>query len=232
MVAKLSTFLYPNVCLYCDDIGHAGLDLCHSCYNELPWNTRACRRCALPLQTNNAAVCGACSNRNIYFEQAFTPFIFEHFVKKAVYQFKFNSKLNYGKLLAQLLTHYIQKHNVVIPDTLIPVPLHGRRLRKRGFNQALEIARIVGRHVGCAISFKDVRRARETRVQMELSANNRYANVKNAFMLQTSKPSFTGQHVAIVDDVMTTGNTVNEVARCVKKAGAKRVDVWCIARVA
>jgi len=232
MFKKFSGFLYPNVCLNCNDVGEDGFDLCRRCYQNLPWIRHACMRCALPLPTGSSSVCGSCSNRNLYFDQAFAPFLFDHFVREAVHQFKFNSKLNYGKLLAQLLTRYIQEQNLAAPDVLIPVPLHRKRLRRRGFNQALEIVRVINNQINSAISIKEVQRVRETRVQMELPAKNRYANVKNAFQLHSTNSNFNGKHVAIIDDVMTTGNTVNEVARCIKKVGAGRVDIWCIARVA
>lgn len=232
MIKKFSRFLYPNVCLHCNDTGEDGLDLCRRCYQGLPWIAHACKRCALPLPMNSSSVCGACSNRTLYFDHAFAPFQFEQFVREAVYQFKFNNRLNYGKLLAQLLGRYIQKQNLAIPDVLIPVPLHGKRIRRRGFNQALEIARVLNKQINSSISVKDIQRVRETRAQMGLPAKHRHANVKDAFMLQASKSPFKGQHVTVVDDVMTTGNTVNEIAKCIKNAGAERIEVWCIARVA
>ena len=231
MIKTLGRFLYPNVCLYCNATGADGLDLCHRCYASLPWVAHACTRCALPLPTSSSTACGACSNRDLYFDQAFTPFLFAQFVREAVYQFKFHNKLNYGKLLAELFLRHLQKQNLTLPDILIPVPLHRRRLRKRGFNQALELARGLGKQINRPVSYKDIQRVRETHVQMELSAKNRYVNVKDAFKLRESKSSFKDQHVVIVDDVMTTGNTVNEVAKCLRKADAKCIDVWCIARV-
>lgn len=232
IIENVSTFLYPNVCLHCNDKGQDGLDLCRRCYQNLPWMTHACARCAMPLPTNSPSYCGFCINRNLYFDQTFASFIFDQFVREAVYQFKFNHRLNYGKLLAQLLARYIQNQNLAKPDVLIPVPLHRKRLRERGFNQALEIVRILDKQINSTISVKDIRRVRETHAQMKLPAKHRHANVKDAFKLRTSNSSFKGQHVIVVDDVMTTGNTVNEVAKCIKNAGAERIDVWCIARVA
>ncbi len=227
---KFGKFLYPDVCLYCNGKGEDGLDLCRRCYENLPWITHACMRCASPLSGASAAVCGACSNRDLYFDSALAPLLFDQFVRDAVYQFKFSNKLNYGILLARLLERHIRKQDLTAPDVLLPVPLHRRRLRKRGFNQALQIARTLNKSLNSSISFKDVRRIRETHAQMELPAAERYANVRNAFALRTSKPLFKGKCVAVIDDVMTTGSTVNELAKCVKKAGAEKVHVWCVAR--
>lgn len=230
VMQKLGKFLYPDVCLHCNDKGEYGLDLCRRCYENLPWITHACMRCASPLPNASAAVCGFCSNRDLYFDRALAPLLFDQFVRDAVYQFKFNGKFNYGILLARLLERHIRKQDLVAPDVLVPVPLHRRRLRKRGFNQALQIARVLNKSVNSSISFKDIRRVRETRAQMELPATERYMNVRGAFALQTSKPLFKGKRVAIIDDVMTTGNTMNELARCLKEAGAEQVYAWCVAR--
>lgn len=230
IMQKLVGFLYPDVCLHCNGEGEDGLDLCRRCRECLPWIKHTCTRCAMPLPNASAEVCGSCSNRDLYFDQACVPFLFNQFIRDAVYRFKFNGRLNYGNLLAQLLARHIQKQDLIMPDVLVPVPLHHRRLRSRGFNQALKIARVLNKSINIPINFKDVQRVRETRTQTELPTAQRYMNVKDSFALQTSESPFRGRHVAVIDDVMTTGNTVNEVAKCLKKAGAEKVHVWCIAR--
>ena len=228
---KVGLWLYPKVCLHCEAVGHDGLDLCDQCYQRLAWVNYACERCALPLLNHDAPSCGACGNRKYFFDHACTPFQFEGFIRDAIYQFKFNQKLNQGKLLAQLLLKYIENKQLMIPDMLVPVPLYKKRLRKRGYNQALEIARIVSKELNCDLSYNAIYRNRDTSVQMELPAKQRYKNVKDAFSLRDNSTTFKNKHVCIVDDVMTTGNTVNEVAKCLKNAGANRIDVWCVARV-
>jgi len=228
---KAGSLIYPKVCLHCNDVGHNGIDLCERCYQGLAWTQYACERCGLPLPTSNAAICGACSNRELYFDYAQTPFRFEAFIRDAVSQFKFNHKLNQGKLLAQLLIGYIENTNLGIPEIIIPVPLHKKRLRQRGYNQALEIARIVSKEIGSELNYDAVYRNRDTSVQMELPAKQRYKNVKNAFSVKDDSTTLKNKHVCIVDDVMTTGNTVNEMAKCLRKAGVEKIGVWCIARV-
>lgn len=228
---KLGGLLYPEICLCCGDRGEDGLDLCRRCRERLPWIAHACKRCACPLPDTDAETCGACSDRDMYFDRAVVPFLFDKFIQEAIYNFKFNAKLNYGGLLARLLAQHVRQRRMETPDLLVPVPLHPKRLRRRGFNQALEISRILNKITRCSVSFGDVRRIRETRAQMELPAPQREANVKNAFALKTSKSSFGGKRVAIIDDVMTTGSTVNEVAKCLRKAGAEEIHVWVVARV-
>jgi ComF family protein len=110
--------------------------------------------------------------------------------------------------------------------------LHKKRLRQRGYNQAVEIVRIISKGLGSEISYNEVYRNRDTSVQMGLPAKQRHKNVKDAFSVKVDSTFLKNKHVCIVDDVMTTGNTVNDMAKCLRKAGAERVGVWCIARVA
>ncbi|QMU62043.1 MAG: ComF family protein [Gammaproteobacteria bacterium] len=233
---KAGALLYPKVCLHCNDAGHNGMDLCERCLQRLPWVEYACSRCALPLQSGKASVCGACSNRELYFDHASTPFQFDGFIRDAIYQFKFNNKLNQGKLLAELLLQHIEEKQLEVPELIIPVPLHKKRMRQRGYNQALEIARIISKELakewGSQLDYDIVYRNRDTSVQMDLPAKQRHKNVKGAFSVNENSTVLKNKQVCIIDDVMTTGNTVNEMAKCLKEAGVDRVGVWCIARVA
>lgn len=231
IIKKSSALIYPKVCLHCNDAGHNGMDLCKRCHERLPWVKYACSRCALALPNTDASACGACSNRELHFDQAYAPFQFDGFIRDAVYQFKFNHKLNQGKLLAQLLLQFIKYKQLDTPEIIIPVPLHKKRLRKRGYNQALELARTVRSEINSDLVYKEIYRNRDTSVQMELPAKQRHKNVKDAFSLIEDSTILKNRHVCIMDDVMTTGNTVNEVAKCLRNAGVRRIDVWCVARV-
>lgn len=236
IVNSLGTLVYPNVCLCCNDKGENGLDLCSRCYTRLPSIQNACDICAIPLAQNDSEdnmphICGACTQHSFNFDHAHAPFLYEDFVRTAVHQFKFNHKLHYGKLLGQLLAQQIALQNISIPEVLIPVPLHKKRLQKRGFNQALEISHVLAKQFDSFVSKNSIKRVCETKAQMELPAKKRRANVKNAFVLQSAANLAGIKHAVIIDDVMTTGSTVNEVAKCLKEAGVKRVDVWCVARV-
>ena len=228
---KAGSLIYPKVCLQCNDVGQCDMDLCARCYQRLPWITHACERCALPLLGSNAPICGACNRRELYFDHASSPFHFEGFIRDAIYEFKFNNKLNQGKLLAQLLLRYIEKNQLEVPELIIPVPLYKKRIQKRGYNQALEIARIISKELRCELVYNEIYRNRDTSVQMDLPAKQRHKNVKDAFSAKENSLILKNKHICIIDDVMTTGNTVNEVARCVRKAGVEKVDIWCVARV-
>jgi len=131
-----------------------------------------------------------------------------------------------GDLLADHIGHYLSGREDK-PQCILPVPLHKKRLRQRGFNQSIELARPVAKKTGLTLLLNHVVRVRETEAQTGLDAKQRRKNIRGAFECVKAMPY---EYVAILDDVVTTGSTVNELARVLKKAGVKRVDVWSIAR--
>jgi len=140
---------------------------------------------------------------------------------------KFKQRLSHARVLGELAADYLEDRLDACPDRIIPVPLHRARLRQRGYNQALEIARPIARRLKTAIDYRSVYRSRATPPQSRLSHRVRRANIRGAF---TACADVTGIRVAIVDDVMTTGSTVGELARCLRRAGAEDVEVWVVAR--
>ena len=117
--------------------------------------------------------------------------------------------------------------NFQLPQVIIPIPMHNKRLKQRGYNQALELSRIFASHYQLPLDYSSLVRHRYTQLQAEMNASKRQQNVKNAFLL---KQAISYSHIVLVDDVMTTGSTVNEAAKVLKKSGVKRVDIWTIAR--
>ncbi|MGD2118806.1 MAG: phosphoribosyltransferase family protein [Chromatiales bacterium] len=154
------------------------------------------------------------------------PFRYQSPFDYLVSDFKFRHNLAGGDLLAQLFCQQRQLPTP-LPDRLIPVPLHRRRLRQRGFNQAQLLATAIGRQIGIAVDHQLVQRIRHTPAQHELSGKQRRRNLRGAFELTADCK---GLSLAIVDDVVTTGSTVNELARVLKQAGANSVQAWAIAR--
>lgn len=140
---------------------------------------------------------------------------------------KFHQDLAAGRLLAELF--HRNTANFDRPEVLVPVPLHAARLRKRGFDQALELAKMIAKHKAIPLRTDLLSRTRNTAAQSYLDAGQRRHNLKNAFVV--NRRSIPG-HVALVDDVMTTGTTVRECAKVLLKAGVARVDIWVMARVA
>ncbi len=142
--------------------------------------------------------------------------------------FKFKRQLAAGRVLSHLICEHVTIGKLTHPDTLIPVPLHNMRMLSRGFNQAYELSAYAGKVLDIPMHAGALRRIRKTQAQSGLSRKQRRKNLKGAFYWHGSvKP---GRHVALIDDVMTTGTTVSECAKVLKRAGAKRVDVWVAAR--
>ncbi len=218
---------FPSHCVLCGSAGEAELDLCIGCQNELMSITNPCYQCGLPLAGNEKMHCGECLKTPPCFDRVICGYIYQRPFSSLVQGLKFSARLQYARLISQLMAKQIGRCSESLPELLIPVPLHVVRTRERGFNQALELARILSKQLTINMDFKSCQRMRLTRAQSSLDAKRRRANVKQAFSLE--KP-LTARHVAIVDDVMTTGNTVNALAQILKKSGVKVVDVWVAAR--
>ncbi|MGH8282488.1 MAG: ComF family protein [Gammaproteobacteria bacterium] len=144
-------------------------------------------------------------------------------------RFKFNGDLATGRLLGELLADYLAASEAAKPDLLIPVPLHATRLKERGFNQALELARPVARHLRLPMDWELCTRNKNTAIQSKLDAVERQRNLRDAFSV---RQSLQGAEVAVLDDVVTTGATVAALSKTLKQAGAATVRVWSLARAA
>jgi ComF family protein len=204
------------------------MDICPSCLNDLPHNHNCCRICALPLASSNSdQICGKCLNQTPRFDRCHAPFSYGYPLSGLISDFKFNQKLYSGRLLAELLINSIEKNRVELPDLIMPVPLHPARLKERGFNQALELAKPVGLHFNIPIDTKNCKRTKATATQSTLDKKIRIKNMRGAFEIVRKVKC---DHLVLIDDVVTTGTTVNELAKVIKSSGVKRVDVWALAR--
>jgi len=166
-------------------------------------------------------------------------FNYEAPISRLIAQFKYKANFAYGKVLTTLLVekfiaHYETQMKVdnssSLPQQLIPVPLHRRRLRERGFNQAGEIARLLSRETTVQVNENLIFRIKDTSAQSQLGASKRTKNLKYAFNLSEVALKTQVKHIAIVDDVVTTMATVSAITRLLKSAGIERVDIWAIAR--
>ncbi len=220
-----------QICLLCDGHCQGERPICAPCEAELPWLEGQCRICALPLPTSGM-ICGECQTKPPYFDQVQTPWHYGFPIDALITRFKHHGKWPLGRLLGTLLSHHLQNafaHGLPRPELLLPVPLGKQRLRQRGFNQAQMLADWLQAQLQLPTQSHLLCRERETDAQQELDAAARQRNLRNAFAL--SDPSAVkGKHLAVVDDVLTTGATANSLARLLKKAGARRVDVYCLAR--
>jgi len=221
--------LFPPTCLLCGAPGSGDLDLCEGCAGALPWNRHCCARCALPFDGAEleGALCGACQRRAPPYERCLAALRYETPVPSLVGAAKFRGRMNAVRVLGQLLARSVQAAGEPLPEVLVPVPLHRRRLAERGYNQALEIARVVARQFELPLEPGCCDRGVATLPQAGLDEGSRRRNIRGAFRARSPLGL---HHLAIIDDVVTTGSTVEELARVLRRAGAGPIQVWALAR--
>jgi ComF family protein len=225
--SNFDRWLLPPVCLICGLPGRAGLDCCSGCERDLPIVARGCRRCGLALPASVDA-CGRCSKRPPAFHRSWPAFAYEGPLERLVHRFKFQRDLAAGRVLAGLTARRLAALGAPRPQALVPVPLHWRRFLVRGFNQSRMLAGDLSRCLGNIPVAPLLSRRRATPAQSGLPAASRGANVRGAFRARA--PGCRLRHVALVDDVMTTGTTLDDCARALRRVGVERVDVWVVAR--
>lgn len=199
--------------------------LCRACEDGLPRLPEAhCPRCALP--TTNGEICGRCLAKTPYYDRTLALFLYDFPIDKLIQAFKYGHRLVLGPYFGEQLAERSRHFEA---DLIVPLPLHPRRLRERGFNQALELARPIGKAGRIPIQAGSCRRTRDTATQTDLPWRERAKNVRGAFDCSSD---FSGKRLLLVDDVMTTGASLNELARTVKLHGAIDVSLLVVARAA
>jgi ComF family protein len=225
---NIQDWLFAGNCLLCRARLPAGEDLCPACDASLPRPDAACPRCAAPLTAGIEGACGACQRKPPAFDAAVAAFRYAAPLDRLIQGLKYHRRLALARVLGRRLAGHIAGRAAALPDAIVPVPLHAARLRERGYNQSLEIARAVSRRFGVPLTpHGAVVRVRATASQTRLAPEARARNVRNAFRVAGD---FSGQRVALVDDVMTSGHTAQALAKSLKRAGAAGVSVWVVAR--
>lgn len=220
-----------HTCLLCDEATDTPLPICTPCETELPWLGDHCQVCALPLAMAGLT-CGQCLKAPPAFEQVVAPWTYSFPLDSLITRFKHSANWPYGRLLGELLAQSLQHRfdeGLKRPDALVPVPLARKRLRERGFNQAAMLSHWLHERLQIPCHEHLLQRTHHTPAQQALDAKARRHNLRKAFAL-TAGAQVTGRHLALVDDVLTTGATARSLARLLIKAGAARVDVYCLAR--
>lgn len=212
----------PQDCVLC--AGASGEPaVCAACEAELPLLAESCPCCAMP--SPGAQRCGSCLKRAPHYDRTIALYRYEFPLDRLLQALKYHGRLALAAWFGGGLARRLQTHPR--PEVLIPVPLARSRLRERGFNQAVEIARPLSRLLDLELDCRAVRRQRATLPQFDLPLEARARNIRGAF---ASGPSVAGKRVAVLDDVMTSGATLDEVAATLKRAGAVEVENWVVAR--
>lgn len=220
--------LLPPRCILCGQAGFDALDLCKACFDDLPRNHDCCYRCGqhFEIAITSPQLCGRCLNKSPSFDETHAPFLYDDSLRYLITQLKFHQHYKHARLLGTLLARYLAE-TAELPECIIPVPLHRNRYRQRGFNQAIEIAYHLSKQLSIPLLLNSCIRNRDTAHQTDLPAKQRLKNIRQAFTVIKPIPY---QHVAIVDDVMTTGATASALAQALKSHGVNRVEAWVCAR--
>lgn len=226
-------FIFPERCLACEK-GIANTQrICASCLLRIRYiSPPMCIRCGVPFNSEMGSdrLCGNCLTSKAYFNKARAIGLYEGVLQEVVHRFKYNGKtLLAGPLGCLMLNHNLDSMDFKSYDFLVPVPLHRKRLRERGFNQALSLARYVGKRCGVPVDYLSLKRVRWEEPQINLNKNERARNVKDAFSL-SNKNRLQHRNILLIDDVYTSGATVNECAKVLTKGGTAKVDVLTVCR--
>ena len=232
-IIEQSLSLFSRHCQLCLGPSDNTSDICGACQGDLPWLGHQCSQCALPLPETSSTLCGNCLTQAPAFRQVIAPFVYRFPLDSLIPAFKYHHQLAYGRLLVPLLIDAIRHHHAendqALPDRLIPMPLHRQRQAQRGYNQAFELARPVARALQIPLDRHSLLRHQSTPAQQGLSARERRRNLRDAFYCPHPQ-HVNGLHLAVLDDVVTTGATANEVSRTLLQAGAASVSIWALAR--
>lgn len=228
-------FFFPARCLICekDIINTQPQGICESCLSSIRHiSSPICLKCGIPFNSGIGRdhICGTCLTSRVYFTKARAVGFYEGVLQEAIHRLKYNRKTLLAKPLgAIMMSSHLDSIDFKSYDFLIPVPLHFKRLRERGFNQSLFLARSIGKRYEIPIDYMSLKRIKWESPQINLSREERERNVKGVFSL-SNESGFRDKSILLVDDVYTSGATVNECARVLTKAGTVRVDVLTLCR--
>lgn len=223
-LAGLIEALLPQSCLFCSSRQGGTLGLCDGCLRDMPWHIdHVCPQCALP--SNDNLLCGQCLQAPPIFDATRSLFQYQFPLSTVLQQYKYGQLFTLARTMGLLFSAHISQP--LPADCLIPMPLHRQRLQERGFNQSAEIAKVISKQLHLPIRLEACHRIKPTPPQASLPYKQRIKNMQGAFACNAD---LTGQHVILLDDVMTTGASLNALAKTVKAAGARYVECWVVAR--
>jgi len=234
-LTALTELLFPTLCLSCSKVlsERGRHPFCHECFAGIRFiNGPLCPVCGIPYPAEASPdhVCGDCLLKKRHIKTSRSLGVYESILHDAIHAFKYGGNLTLGERLGRLMAeHDYPSFRIRDYSLILPVPLHPRRLRQRGFNQSVILAREISRRHGVAMDFRTLRRIVDTESQAGLKKEERRSNIRQAFC--TADPErVRGQNILLVDDVYTTGSTLGECAKTLLKGGAEAVGALTLAR--
>lgn len=228
ILKELTDWFYPPRCPVCDEILAPGKLICPSCEKEAcPVVEPVCKKCGKPMENEKREYCSDCSQKKHVYKQGKAVFVYKLGIKKSMYRFKYSNRREYAAFYAKRAVEvhgdWIRRRTV---EVIVPVPMYAGKKRRRGYDQAEIFARALGREMKIPVNTRLVRRVRNTTPQKELSGKERQRNLKNAFQLTQDIVKYT--QILLVDDIYTTGSTIDAVAATLISGGAEDIYYICI----
>lgn len=222
-------FFFPRRCPVCHDaVEERGARICGICRTKLPYiREPSCRKCGKPLLSEEEQYCSDCGRRKHRFDRGKAPFVYDAVMRGSIAGYKYRGRKEYASFYAEeILRRCAGEMRMWKAEAYVPIPLHPSRRRKRGFNQAELLARELSRRCGIPTDAGLLTRVKKTKAQKELNDQERLTNLKDAFSVR--KGSVPYQNIILVDDIYTTGSTVDAAADALKEKGARKVYFVCI----
>lgn len=215
--------VFPPCCPICDAITGPGMKICPTCRTKIQIALEpVCKKCGKPVGEERAEYCYDCKRKKHFYDQGKAFCIHKGEIRESLYRMKYANRRGYAKVYAgewyQLHRKWLDKRQI---DLIIPIPLHKKRKRRRGYNQSMILAAEIKRVTGIPVSDTILYRSKETLPQKDLDDASRKANIKNAFKIVTHHVQL--RNILLVDDIYTTGSTIDSAAEVLKKAGADKV---------
>lgn len=224
IIEKIKNTRLPSICILCNQYHHEKQTICSECQKFLIKINNPCSSCASQLLNVYEKICNSCQIKKPYVDEVFTAYLYEEPLKTLLHDFKYKKCLYIAPLLTKLMLDVqINKEKI---KYLLPIPIHPQKLRERGFNQAAILTINLAKKLNLPYDLTICKKIINTPSQASLKASDRKQNLKNAFKAQAIKH----KEITLVDDLLTTGNTANEIAKTLKKLGATKVNLWCCAR--
>lgn len=220
MIKKL---LWPETCPFCGKVSSEGVcPACEKIISELLVREPRCMKCGKPIRSEEQEYCYDCTHSRHYFDKGYSLWQHRPPVSTSIYQFKYHNQRAFAQIYAKkIIAYYGNELRRLNFDCIVPVPLHSKRKRKRGYNQSEILAKEIGRIIQVPVNTKLIKRVRYTDPQKILDSKARKSNLRNAFCVCKSIRQI--HSILLVDDIYTTGNTIDEIARILKENGVENV---------
>jgi competence protein ComFC len=230
IINKLLNAIFPDgkQCMICRNefISHNEYGICDDCYKKLPFNDGLrCEKCGKPIN-NEAELCNACINQPRYFDKAYAPLIYQDEIVKLLTMFKFKNCAYFSKYISRFMVHEYEDFKLNC-DVITYVPISKKTKRIREYNQAKVLAEEISKKLGIPL-IDGIEKIKQDRIQHELKGADRVKDIEGTFKIKDKKP-FKDKKVLIIDDILTTGATVNEISRLIRFAKPQSIDVLVFA---